>query len=270
MKRKNIVLKCLIAGFLSILSFGNKAQADDHLPVLHFQKLHDAIVDGNAQAFASMVKYPIMREYPLKNIGDSAQMVAYFPTLIDDSLRAEYRNVKPEDWDDGGWRGYTDGNFWDDGTGIYSIEYSPRAERQLRARLVKDEIASLHSSLQRGDIDPAACLYDSATHAVLRVDKIVDGDEDSGKYRVCLYKNVNKLDKAPDYIYEAISDVEGSAGIQWFECYRIKGGKRVHVMDFTLDLTDSPEGCEADILVGKKKGKRKFYPTYWLDLLQSH
>lgn len=268
MKKGNAVVKILFVGFLSLLSSIPQVQADDNLPVLHFQKIHDAIVNGDAGLFASLVKYPILRDYPLRNIEDSAQMVAYFTVLIDDSLRNAYKDVKPEDWEGGGWLGYTDGNFWDDGTGIYSIDYYSQTELGMKSELVNEEIASLHPSLQRGDIEPIACLYDSTTHAIIRVDRMIGNDDAEDEYRVCIYKDAGRLGERPDLILNANCDAEGTAGIRWFECYQERKGNRRHVMDFTIDYTDSPDGCEANILVGKDKGERLLYRTYWLDLYQ--
>lgn len=268
MDKKIAVVKVLIVGFLSLLFSDLKAQAGDNLPVLHFQKIHDAIVNGDAGLFASLVKYPVLRDYPLKNIEDSAQMVAYFPVLIDDSLRNAFKDVKPEDWKGGGWRGYTDGNFWDDGTGIYSIDYYSKAELNRKAELEREEIESLHPSLRQKNIEPITCLYDSAAHVVLRLDKIVGDDDIHNKYRVCVYKDVGKLRSEPDLILDASPDDEGTAGIRWMECYQQKSRRRIHVMDFAIDYTDSPDGFEANVLKGKGKGKHRLYSAYWLDLVK--
>lgn len=87
----------------------------------HFEIVNKAIVDGDARKFASLVYYPLKCDYPLKWIEDSTEMVARFSTIIDDSIRNIFKKVKPEDWRDEGWRGYSirDGDFWDNGDGIY-------------------------------------------------------------------------------------------------------------------------------------------------------
>ena len=43
-----------------------------------------AIINGDAPALAAMVSYPIDCSYPLRNIEDSTQFVAYFDILFDD------------------------------------------------------------------------------------------------------------------------------------------------------------------------------------------
>lgn len=233
----------------------------------HFQSIKDAIVSGDAKAFASSVDYPIMRDYPLKWIEDSSQLCSWFKTFDDDSLKNLFKDIKPQDWEGGGWRGYTFGNgeFWDDGGKIYQINYYSKAELEEKDKLIKEELSTLDPSLRQKDIIPFKCFYDDKNHNVLRLDRI--GDWDNDKFRMCVFKDYHKLRNKPDLLLDVDRDVQGSAAVQYFKCYIKKNGKRKLVMEFHIDYTESQDGFDA-IILGKKEEMHKLYRIYWLDLVK--
>lgn len=241
------------------------------LPVdlkLHFEVVNKSIADGDAKKFASLLFYPIRRDYPLRWIEDSAQMVAEFPSIIDDSLRNLFKKARPEDWDGGGWRGYSIGDcdFWDDGRGIYMINYYSKSELQRREKLVKEEMSTLHPSLRGKDFDPFACYYDDKTHAIMRLDWKVKKDN-YDFYRMCVYKDYRKLRERPDMILDVKRDVQGTAALQWFECSQEVNGKKKLVMEFYVDYTERYDGFDATVYKENKTENHTLYRVYWLDLV---
>ena len=56
------------------------------------------IVYKDKERFASLMSYPIQRPYPLHNIKDSASLMNYFDTLVDDSLINILKNTRLSDW----------------------------------------------------------------------------------------------------------------------------------------------------------------------------
>lgn len=243
-----------------------KLSDNDEL-MAHFQSIRNAIVRGDATAFASLVHYPIVRDYPLRWIEDSSQLVSWFKTFDDDSLKNMFKDIKPQDWECDGWRGYTIGNgdFWDDGA-VYQINYYSNAELEKKEELIKEELSTLDPSLRQKDIIPFKCFYDGNSHYVLRLDRI--GDWGSDKFRMCVYKDYHKLRNKPDLVLDVDRNVQGSAAVQWFECYiKKKNSKRELVMEFYIDYTESLYGINAIIKLGKKEERHKLYRVYWLDLI---
>lgn len=53
----------------------------------NFEEIVNCIVKGNKKKLASLCIYPIKRDYPLPDIENAKQMIAYFDTLFDRSYR---------------------------------------------------------------------------------------------------------------------------------------------------------------------------------------
>ena len=56
------------------------------------------IADGDAKGLAKLTTYPLKRNYPLKDIENEEQMIAYFDVLFDDSVKEVMRNASVSDW----------------------------------------------------------------------------------------------------------------------------------------------------------------------------
>ena len=83
-----------------------------------------AIIKDSPQEFASVISYPIERPYPLKNVKDSTEMVKYYPTLMDDTIKKAVKESPDSAWQYCGWRGWTLNNgsyFWIDDGKIYEV-----------------------------------------------------------------------------------------------------------------------------------------------------
>lgn len=131
----------------------------------------EALAGHDAAALARVTVYPLERPYPLRDIEDSAAMVAYYPIMVDDSLRHVVAAADTSRWISAGWRGTTldnGGYVWID-RGLYAVNYMSEAEKALRDILVRDEMESLAPELRDG-WEPAFCVVDPHDGTLYRVD----------------------------------------------------------------------------------------------------
>lgn len=171
----------------------------------------------NLPVIANLFEYPIERPYPLPPIKDSAEFVRYGKIIFDDSIRKVLSETTIEDWDERGWRGFFLHNYFvessfDDGKMIY-IMYKSEEEKKLREQYIKEEIKSLHPSLQE-DIDIPIGTYLSAdSQWIGRLDLLK-----SGIHRFSMYKQGSDLSALPYFTEtESIYQIEGSQANKYFE-----------------------------------------------------
>ncbi len=151
---------------------------------------------GNLPAIANLFAYPIERPYPLSPIKDSAEFVQYGKIIFNDSIRQVLTETTIEDWYQWGWRGFVLHDYFaesgcDDGKMI-RIYYESEREKKLREQYIKEEIKSLHPSLQE-DIDVPIGTYLSADlQWIGRLDLLK-----SGIRRFSMYKQGSDLSALP-------------------------------------------------------------------------
>ncbi len=245
-------------------SAGN-AKADpvrtDTLPPIVNELLRTVEANDSA-GFAAIVSYPLARPYPLKDIPDAESMKAYYPVLMDDSIRTVLTSSSPADWEEYGWRGWAvaDGQYVWVNEGLYDIPYVSRAELATLRRLIISEMESLDPSL-RGAWKPESCLTDSVDGAVYRIDAASDGAP-TAIYRLAVYPRGTDLHRRPTRVMKGHRNSEGSAGeITYRFVYR------------------NPETQDSDIyeieVFSQETGKPRLYHhghnrdlkrTYWRDL----
>jgi len=203
---------------LSCTSSENKSseivEASDDYSNDYRDMIKNAIIEDDAESFASLARYPIYREYPLRDIADSLQMVKYFSTLVDDSLKRVLEGSTSDDWCGIGWRGTTllDGSYlWCDEGEIYGIPYQSSKELELLDSLRRADMSSLPEYLAKGWL-PESCLIDSVG-TIYRIDKRVLNSEDEEMYRLLVYtKGQNRYKSYPSKILYGTLTYQGSAG----------------------------------------------------------
>ncbi len=237
---KRMMQECVALSGLLLLAAvtgacSGKADKDEDRPAppAETEALRKAFASGDAMQVAHLTRYPIERPYPLQDIADSAQMVAYFPIMVDDSLRKVMANTTASDWEETGWRGWTVGEgqyLWVD-EGLYSINYISHAERALRDRLATEEIQSLSPEMRKG-WSPAFCLIGTDDGTLYRVDRNVRDDramaaearkesvadlpdqnpaDEEFTYRLAVYPMGRDLSETPEQILVGHLESEGSA-----------------------------------------------------------
>lgn len=225
-----------------------------------------AIVSDSPSEFAAAVAYPLARPYPLKDISDSTEMVKYYSTLVDDTLKKTVAEAPDSAWQEMGWRGWTLYNgtyFWIDSGKIYAVDYLSPREAEILDSLRHEEIATLEPSLQTG-WTPVLCVIDSDDGAIFRIDSKNDSvtSPDTLVYRLAGYSADIDLSGRPAIILYGNLDMEGSMGNRFY-----------HFSDSTGTTADySPDICgDSDTIpaleVGKGGKLKKYHarPGYWLD-----
>lgn len=224
-----------------------------------------AIIDDSPSEFASVVSYPVERPYPLKNVEDSAEMVKYYPTLVDEPIKKAVAEAPDSAWQQMGWRGWTLGDgsyFWIDSGKIYEVSYVSQREHAMLDSLQNLEISTLEPSLQAGWI-PVACIKDTESGELFRID--TQDATNPPIYRLAGYKSEEDLSGQPSIILYGSLDLEGSMGNRFFRFSDEEGTTAEYSPDIVSD-EDQPE-IEIDRKGTSHRYKAK--PDYWLDHVKS-
>lgn len=214
-----------------------------------------AVNDNNPSEFAKMVDYPLERPYPLKDIRNKEEMIAYYNTIMDDSLRNVILNSTPEDWEEYGWRGYSvgDGSYlWVDET-IYAMDYLSEKEKNVLDSLNKIEKNSLPKQIRNG-WTPVITLLSKETGKIYRIDMFTSVNAEEGhKYRLSIYednKDRNSLLNMPDRILNGNIEVEGSANVICYSFHEKDGTEYDIYPDYPSTGTPyiiMPDGSESEL-----------------------
>lgn len=221
-----------------------------------------AIITDSASKFAAAINYPLERPYPLHNIKDSAEMVKYYPTLVDDSLKNKVKAAPDSLWSEIGWRGWTldDGSYlWIDSGKVYQVNYISKRENQLLDSLRSEEIASLDPSLRNGWI-PVLCIVDSINDKIFRIDS--DETVTPPQYRLAAYASGTDLSGIPTMILYGTMDVEGTMANRLYHFEDSVGNQADYYPDLISEEDTVPE------INFVEKGQPKTYkvkPGYWLE-----
>lgn len=179
------------------------------------KRILSSIANGDKESFSDLVRYPLRRQYPLKDINIKSEMVEYFDFLFDDGFRKTIGSLKPDDWDVIGWRGFMvlSGELWEDGGELVAVNYSSPAEQKLRDSLIKAEFKALHPSLQ-GNWSPVDRLQlEDDVFGFARIDKSTDSDE---LYRLTIFAKDAKINDKPIVNLEGTVYYEGNMGDGFF------------------------------------------------------
>lgn len=226
--------------------------------------LQKAFGSHDPRLIASQFSYPILRQYPLKDIPDSATMVKYYTTIVDDSLEEVIVNTPPSEWHSLGWRGWSPGegtpSIWWDGK-IYEVPYQSKKERHIREQLIKRDIETLTPELRSG-WRPYYCLMSPDTHTIYRID-IAEGEEerDSAILRLTAFPTRPHKGMHPKMQLKGRLRVEGTAGNRSLHFY----SDNVNA-DYTMDRSDD----SSPRLVFFAPNDTSIYfvrPMYWLDIV---
>lgn len=226
----------------------------------------EAIENDSPSQFASAVTYPIERPYPLPDVKDSAEMVTYFNKIVDEPLKKAVKENPDTAWQQEGWRGWTLQNgsyFWIDEGKIYDITYISKRESQMLDSLQNLEIASLDPSMRK-DWLPVACIVDSISGSIFRIDSRIDVDPPV--YRLAGYSSDSDLSGTPSLILYGTLDLEGSMGNRYYRFADDDGT----TAEYTPDVSEDDEKPQIEI---DRKGTSKRYnakPAYWLDHVKKH
>ena len=224
-----------------------------------------AILNDSPSEFASVVSYPVERPYPLKNVEDSAEMVKYYPTLVDDTIRKAVEEAPDSAWQQIGWRGWTLGDgsyFWIDSGKIYEVTYVSEREHIMLDSLQNVEIATLDPSLQAG-WTPVACVKDTESGEIFRID--TQDATNPPIYRLAGYSSEESLSGQPSIVLYGTLDLEGSMGNRFFRFSDDAGT----TAEYSPDMVSDEEEPEIEIDRKGTSHRYKAKPDYWLDHIKT-
>lgn len=228
-------------------------------------EIKEAVRDNDAQRFASLVSYPLVRPYPLRDIASEEQMATYYPILVDDSLRRVITGSPDSLWSSLGWRGWTLDNgkyLWVDEQ-LYAVPYISAIEKRHRADLEKREMESLPERYRKG-WHPLGCMRSVSSTAIYRIDhnpKAHPGRD----YRMMVWNDSTRLAGEPTAIFIGRCHSEGTADVRTYFFASKNGAKAVYNGDVNSPddqprvLFTDPDGVNhADTVTS----------AYWLELLK--
>lgn len=239
-------------------------EASDSIPT-EVKEVVSAVRDNDAGRFASLVSYPLVRPYPLRDIHSEEQMREYYPILVDETLHNVIVNSPDSAWESLGWRGWTLDNgqyVWIDGQ-VYSIPYISKAEKKYRAELEKREMESLPKRFRKG-WKPLGCMRSLSSKAVYRIDQ--NPKAHAGKdFRMMVWSDSTQLDKEPTAVFIGRCNEEGTADVRTYFFASKNGAKAVYMGDVNSPddqprvLFTDPDGVNhADTVTS----------AYWLEMLR--
>lgn len=225
-------------------------------------KIAQYIANGDVDQLIYHVDYPIIRDYPLKDIRNDDELTAYFNTLFDISIRNKLRNATKDDWEKYGWRGYhfDNGSIWvSEEMKLYSVTYMSAKEKALYQQKVKEDLESLPSTLREGGWTPYLCYMDTEDGSILRIDRVGE------KFRLTVFPRGSSLREPVLCIYGK-RKIEGSMGI---ETDVFTDGK----LSYDIDVSESPYDGKQRVGVEDKNTNKSWTheikKCYWLDLISS-
>lgn len=184
------------------------------------QKLQDYKIDninkairlfkqGNIDKIASIIAFPLNREYPIPGIKSKKEFKRRFNEVFDKNLIAKIADSKTEEWSEVGWRGIMldNGVVWIDSYDgkITAVNYQSGFEKNRRTDLINKEKDNIHISLK----SYASPLYKIKTKKFLiRIDQLSDGT-----YRYASWNaNGSEFSKPDIILYKGVLEHQGSGG----------------------------------------------------------
>lgn len=170
------------------------------------------IANGDKETFAKLVRYPIRRDYPLRDIENEQMMIDKFDLIFDARFRDTLRTMDSNSWEEVGWRGtmLCRGMLWEYGP-VKAINYSSPLEQKYRQKIIDAEISMLHPTLQ-GPWEPIErVLLDDKNYSFARIDW--DTTRTYG-FRLTLFKKGADIGDKPALTLYGKYRTEGSIGYE--------------------------------------------------------
>lgn len=218
-----------------------------------------SIANGDAKKLASLTAYPIMRPYPLEDIEDSAQIVAYFNTMFDAPIREKLRKATVDDWEAVGAKGYLfdNGSLWIHDS-LIAVNYVSKKEQQMINEGSKKEEATLHASL-RGEGWKFMSCYLGEDGTLFRLDQKLKGK--SNNYRLTVFPKGVKAGNKPQLLLMG----EVGAGSAYEQNYSFTDG-RGNSISFCKSIDE--ESVIMEIVKDGKEYSVQTVPCRWLDVVK--
>ncbi|MGP9670422.1 hypothetical protein ACT3S9_03765 [Pseudoalteromonas sp. AOP31-A2-14] len=199
----------------------------------HISTLVTTFKNNDKAAIASLIDYPLHRQYPVPEISNENDLINRFDEVFDNELIAVIANSNVNaDWSKVGWRGImlNQGVVWVDTKGkITGINHQTNKSKALASDIIARDQHALHSSVSRYK-KPILDWQTAKYH--IRVDDLGDYN-----YRYVAWSIDKKPSDKPDIILTNGDIIfEGSGGNHH---YLFKNGRFRYVLHVTVIGCDS-------------------------------
>lgn len=242
MKLINYTLLCLI-----LIAFFLKSAAaleKNHTEYQKISKIIETFKTGNKNKIVTLIKYPLVRPYPVPKIKDEQEMMDRFAEIFDKALINSIINSDiKSDWNQVGWRGISfNGALWVDAGKIYVVNYRTDLEIKIANEIIQNKKVALHSSIK--DFISPELEWDTKNYHI-RVDKM-----NSNSFRYAVWKKDVPTSSKPDLvILNGIIEHEGTGGSHRYVFNNNRYSYLVNVI--RMGREDSPSG-RLQVLKGDK------------------
>lgn len=181
----------------------------DEYKVANINHVKDLFKQRNIDSIASIIEFPLHRQYPIPSIKNEKEFKERFSEVFDEILVDKIINSKIKQWEEVGYRGIMldNGIMWIESSeaNIIAVTYQSNFEKKLRQDLIAKEKESVYSSLKTFE----SPIYKIKTKKYLiRIDKLSDSN-----YRYSSWKIGEKESSKPDLILKNGQwEFEGSGG----------------------------------------------------------
>lgn len=194
--------------FSTSLSYSQDKYFEEHRKE-NIQKIISAFQNKDVDRIASLIEYPLRREYPIPGIKNKEEPKKRFAEVFDKTLTEKIANSRVAQWSEMGWRGtmLDNGVVWINSyTGkIVGVNYQGDFEKKLKKMLIAKQKKNIHQSLT-GFENPVYKI--NTQHYLIRIDELADK-----RYRYACWKAGNKESAKPDIILtNGRSEFQGSGG----------------------------------------------------------
>lgn len=205
-------MKNLVLFLITLLLFQPVIAQEEELPEEYHsgvQRFINCIKSKDVATLSGLVNYPLRRNYPIPSISDSAEFVARFSEVFDDSLVSliSNSNVK-KDWSEVGWRGImiANGALWLDSDGkLIRVNYQSEVENVKEKELIEKDRNSLYPALQ--DYEKPELILETKKFRI-RIDEMQDGT-----YRYASWNIIKPMSEEPEIVLKnGIVNFLGSGG----------------------------------------------------------
>ncbi len=167
---------------------------------------------GDANGVAKLVRYPLNRQYPLKNINNEQEFVARYDELFDRAI-IDSLIENPDRWQTMGWRGimYNNGEIWFDYDGtLTAINWETELAAELLRKGIAREYEMVHPDVSSSVKLPVLAFKTQDDKWIGRIDGVA-AERHAADVQLALYKSGTPLEGKPDYLLRGRLDIQGSA-----------------------------------------------------------
>ncbi len=199
-----LVILCLLFGLQTAVSGQSTLKNEQEQAV---NKLIRIIKTKDKTKIAGLVRFPLRREYPLKDVKSKEELVRRFDEIFDKWLVGHIATSKIGDWSEVGWRGIMldRGTIWIDDEGkIMTVNYQSEQEKRLLAAAI---------TASKEELPPVLRDFEKPVYRIVTRNYNIRIDEKPGnKFRYISWKVKHKKSE-PDLVLEnGVLEFQGSGG----------------------------------------------------------